>query len=63
MNKIYTVESLVNTMREYTESFQKMSPEDAKVKAITALQSSRILNESGNINQQIFKANVYVKNE
>ena len=54
MYKYYTVESQVQAMRAYTTSFQKMPQTDAKVKAVKALQSSKVLDQSGNLNNDIF---------
>lgn len=54
MYKYYTVESQVQAMRAYTTSFQKMPQIDAKVKAVKALQSSKVLDQSGNLNNDIF---------
>ena len=54
MYKYYTVESQVQAMRAYTTSFQKMTKEAAEVKAVKALQSSKVLDQSGNLNNDIF---------
>lgn len=61
MYKYYTVESQIQAMRAYTTSFQKMPKEAAEVKAVKALQSSKVLDQSGNLNNDIFKRSEYIK--
>lgn len=62
MYKYYTVESQVEAMKAYTTSLQKMPKKTAKAKAVKALKSSKVLDQSGNLNNDIFfKKSQFVK--
>lgn len=41
-------------MKAYTTSLQKMPKKTAKAKAVKALKSSKVLDQSGNLNNDIF---------